>query len=672
MNVRGIGFREAVTFLTGREARPAPSRRRLAAQPNADRTTTTAALALWRQGVDPRRTIAKQYMASRRLDLGEDLAGDVLRWHLGTGALLALFRDIATDEPRAIARTFVDAEGRKLGRKFLGPVAGCAVKLDPDDEVLEGLHVGEGVETGMAARQLGLRPCWALGSAHAVAAFRVLAGVECLTLLAERRGQRPRRRGVRRALVRGRPRGADQRTPRRQGSERRNSEEPMTGIDAVSTTRTYEPPDDNGVAEARRSNGGCSGAPVEQRVSPREREAAHSPRAPEAGPPVERGKGADPNHEPQAADAKTVAELPVVSAASFAGKPAPPRPWHVPEWIPGRQVTLFGGDGGVGKSLIAMQLSVATVTGLQWFEMTPRHGPVVYVSAEEDIDELQRRVEDIAATYGVPLADLADLHLISLAGQDAVMATPSKPGVIVPTAVWRGLGARVAQFKPVLIVIDTAADTYAGDENKRPEVRQFIGQLRGMSIHHDLATLLLNHPSQTGLTSGSGTSGSTAWSNSVRARLYLDRIKDDDGKEVAADFRVLTVKKSNYGPPDAELRLRWSAGCFVHDGPMAAGGLDKLAAEAKAERVFCDLLAALIGQGRDVSPKPSPSYAPAVFANHPSAAGIAKKGFAAAMERLFEAGRIRVEDTDGPKSKRFKRIVFTPLKADHEGLRTPC
>ena len=34
-------------------------------------------------------------------------------------------------------------------------------------------------------RSAGLRPCWAAGSAGAIAAFPVLGGVECLTLLAE-------------------------------------------------------------------------------------------------------------------------------------------------------------------------------------------------------------------------------------------------------------------------------------------------------------------------------------------------------------------------------------------------------------------------------------------------------------------------------------------------------
>ena len=46
-------------------------------------------------------------------------------------------------------------EARKIERKFLGPVAGAAIKLDADEDVLGGLHIGEGIETCLAARMLG-------------------------------------------------------------------------------------------------------------------------------------------------------------------------------------------------------------------------------------------------------------------------------------------------------------------------------------------------------------------------------------------------------------------------------------------------------------------------------------------------------------------------------------
>jgi putative DNA primase/helicase len=146
---------------------------------------TGPALALWHAGVDPRGTLAERYLSSRSLELAADVAGDVLRWHPGVKALLALFRNISTGEPQAVSRTFLDAQGRKIERKFFGPVGAAAVMLDPFDAVTHGLHICEGIETGLAARQLGLKPTWALGSAGAIAAFPVLDGVECLTLLAE-------------------------------------------------------------------------------------------------------------------------------------------------------------------------------------------------------------------------------------------------------------------------------------------------------------------------------------------------------------------------------------------------------------------------------------------------------------------------------------------------------
>lgn len=176
----------------GREERPKARRPEATAvtrpvkEEVATTTTTDQAMALWRQGVDPRGTLAELYLNdARKLDLGDDLCGEVLRWHPVADALLALFRNVLTGEPQAVSRIFIDRDGRKIERKFLGPVAGAAVMLDPFEDVLGGLHVGEGVETCMAARQLGLRPTWALGSAAAIAAFPILSGVECLTLLQE-------------------------------------------------------------------------------------------------------------------------------------------------------------------------------------------------------------------------------------------------------------------------------------------------------------------------------------------------------------------------------------------------------------------------------------------------------------------------------------------------------
>jgi hypothetical protein len=163
----------------------APERWIAPAKPEIDNARISAALSLWCQGVDPRGTLAEVYLLSRDLELGDGLANDVLRWHTRIAAMLALFRHIHSDSPQAVSRTYLDREGRKIARRFLGPVGGAAIKLDVDENVPGGLHIGEGIETCIAARHLGLKPTWALGSKGAIASFPVLGGIEALTILAE-------------------------------------------------------------------------------------------------------------------------------------------------------------------------------------------------------------------------------------------------------------------------------------------------------------------------------------------------------------------------------------------------------------------------------------------------------------------------------------------------------
>ena len=355
----------------------------------------------------------------------------------------------------------------------------------------------------------------------------------------------------------------------------------------------------------------------------------------------------------------TPIELPVVSAASFAGKPVPVRRWFVPGLIPSGVVTLFAGDGGTGKSTIALQLAIDAVSGRDWLGVKIEKEPVVFLTAEDDLDEVHRRAVLIAQGAGVDLADLADLHIVSLAGLDAVMGAPDRNGQMAATPLWKAVISLVDKVRPGALILDTLSDIYGGDEISRVAVRHFMGLLRGPAIKYDLAVLVLTHPSNEGMRSGSGSSGSTAWNGSARARLYLETVKDGDGREIDADIRVLRVKKSNYGRTDLEFWLRRLDGYFEVDGPAGDGFFNKVAADAKAEDLFLELLAKFAAQGRDVTAKESRSGAPVVFAKHPDAKGTRKEGFAGAMERLLSADRIHVEPV-GAMSKNMSRIALGP------------
>ena len=60
--------------------------------------------------------------------------------------------------------------------------------------------------------------------------------------------------------------------------------------------------------------------------------------------------------------------------------------------------------------------------------------------------------------------------------------------------------------------------------------------------------------------------------------------------------------------------------------------------------------------------KKSNAFAPALFAEHPSAKGLSTARLNAAMQRLFAANRIHNE-ISGPPSKRRERIVVGPPPA---------
>lgn len=159
------------------------------------------AMSIWHEAKPIMATPAAVYLASRGIDLGRlpEGIGEALRWNSSCpweggkhGAMIALLTDARTGEPKAIHRTAITPQGKKIDRKMLGPSGGCVVRLWPDETVTTGLVIGEGIETTLAAATgLGtykgteLTPVWATCTAVAMAKLPVLPGIEALTILVD-------------------------------------------------------------------------------------------------------------------------------------------------------------------------------------------------------------------------------------------------------------------------------------------------------------------------------------------------------------------------------------------------------------------------------------------------------------------------------------------------------
>jgi RecA-family ATPase len=290
--------------------------------------------------------------------------------------------------------------------------------------------------------------------------------------------------------------------------------------------------------------------------------------------------------------------------------------------------------------------------------MLPDAGPAWYFGAEDDELELRIRLIGIKRHFGASYEDLAEagFRMKSLYGDDAVLGAPNRAGIIEPTQLYQQIFEEACDVRPKCIALDASADMFAGNEIDRSQVRQFVGLLRKLAGACNGAVILLSHPSITGVNSGSGLSGSTAWHNSVRSRLYLTSPKAEPGEPPDSDLRELSHKKSNYSPVGTSLVLRYKNGLFLPEAGLSS--FEKAERELKAEGAFLSGLQRLHDQGQPLSPQTNSSYyAPRLIGS--TEKGFRLKEFEAAQERLLEKRQVHVRK-EGKPSRQSPRLYPGP------------
>jgi RecA-family ATPase len=351
--------------------------------------------------------------------------------------------------------------------------------------------------------------------------------------------------------------------------------------------------------------------------------------------------------------------LPFIDMSDWDDEPVPQRKWAIFNRVPLNQAGLFSGQGGTGKSIIELMKDVAHVSGKDWLGSMPEQGAAFYIGAEDDIDELHIRLANIATYYQVTFKELVDggLNMLCLLGQDATLcAATGKSGKVEVTQLYRQLYERAGDIKPKNISIDTLSRAFAGSELDRVQVYAFAMHMQALAMVADGSVTVLSHPSLSGISDGRGFSGSTAWDGAFRFRQYLTAAKSDEGAD--DNVRQLEFKKIQYGPKVETVIVRYERGLFL---PVAGvSTLDKIAREARVDELFQKLVNETNQRNEKVSSRLSAhEYAPTVFARNSDskAASIKKNEFETAMERLFKADKIHLEQYGHPSRDTWKIVT---------------
>lgn len=333
-----------------------------------------------------------------------------------------------------------------------------------------------------------------------------------------------------------------------------------------------------------------------------------------------------------------------------------PTHWRVEGWLPERTVTLLSANGGVGKSNLSLQLSVATVLGHEFVGVSTKPSRVLVISGEDEGRTVHFRVANICADVGIEMSDLHGRMIVyDMTQTDCVLWRNG-----APTERMQWLADAVVRHRVDLLVIDNASDVFADNENDRTCVRGFMRCLNLISNKTGVATLLLAHVDKASVRAGAGLdsnstfSGSTAWNNSARSRWAM--VRDDSGAI------VVRHEKCNLGPLQEEIRLEFDtqAKVFKRFGSSPGNQLAKTVMRNAHRAAILRLLSQADNAGQRLSMKlRSNNNAYVVLRKSEDFPRISRDDFFSSLYDMQREGLItEVEYTHD--RKKHLRIALTP------------
>ena len=363
--------------------------------------------------------------------------------------------------------------------------------------------------------------------------------------------------------------------------------------------------------------------------------ARYEPAQPAGQPPKQRSPQTQPNPETGELEAPAFVRTPL-NWSDLSGKEPPARRWAIKGWLGFGHTSLLVGSGGIGKTLLTQQAASCLALGMDFIDEVPEPQRVLMWACEDDHDELWRRQLAIAQWLRVGLESFADNLIIEPRHGRANTLIETVFGVPTFTGLLDELKEQANDYRAQVVILDNVGQIYGAGENDRHAVTMFLNALAGALPGR--ALLLLAHPSRG---QGSEFSGSSAWENVARTRLYLgdkmpDAPKAGDDEEPDPNERILARRKANYSSKDWR-KFNYENGVLVPDAVAQEGsGIVGHIRSAKADKVVVSALRKLSQKGiRATESTASPQYLPKLILQYKLDEGLTKRELQDAMRKAI-------------------------------------
>ena len=186
--------------------------------------------------------------------------------------------------------------------------------------------------------------------------------------------------------------------------------------------------------------------------------------------------------------------------------------WLVDGILERESLTLVYGDPGCGKSFFAVDLGACVATGFPWKGREVQQGDVLYMAGERR-DGIVRRAHawGIANEMEVPTSLGISSYAIDL--NDSEKSLPEIQKAI----------EEVNYENLQMIIVDTLARHYSGDENTAIDMSGFVSTLDQLKQFYGATILVVHH---LGKAHEKGPRGSTALRGALDTEIFIKKERD--------------------------------------------------------------------------------------------------------------------------------------------------
>jgi Bifunctional DNA primase/polymerase, N-terminal/AAA domain/Primase C terminal 1 (PriCT-1) len=196
--------------------------------------------------------------------------------------------------------------------------------------------------------------------------------------------------------------------------------------------------------------------------------------------------------------------IPVYSVEELLALPDPE--WLIESHLEAGSTAVLYGPPGAGKTFVALDMALSVAAGLPWLGQYPvKQGRAVYVVGE-NVHGIAMRVRAWQTAH--PGADLADFGVVP------------RPVRLLDETEAEALISRLVGEPPALVIVDTLARCFDGDENSAKDMGRLVRVVEQVSQETGAAVVVVHHV----VKDGKAERGNGALRGAVDTMLSLRRV----------------------------------------------------------------------------------------------------------------------------------------------------